>query len=414
MPTAQHLHIRNATVLDIQHGTASPGQSILVEEGVITWVGDSGAADVEGFDGETIDAQGKFVMPGLIDSHVHVTAATADLGAMGEWSPNYVAAHTARNLKAMLARGFTTVRDVAGADYGVALAVEEELFIGPRVIFGGKALSQSGGHGDMRGMGASVSDPHQCCPSIGIVCDGVDAVRKASRDQLRTGAHHIKIMLSGGVASPTDRVDSTQFSESEILAVVEEAEGANRYVCGHAYTARAVNRGLRLGVRCIEHGNLIDDESVKLFVEKGAYLVPTLITYERLKADGEAAGLPAASREKVDIVLHAGLEALDRANKGGVKIVFGTDLLGAMQIHQSQEFRIRAQVQSAQEVLLSATVTAAELIGLEGKLGVVAAGAFADLLILNENPLDDVTVLASPETTIQTVIKGGKRMNATG
>ncbi|MBG6183072.1 imidazolonepropionase-like amidohydrolase [Arthrobacter sp. CAN_A214] len=410
MPTAQHLHIRNATVLDIEHGTASPDQSILIEKGVITWVGDSGAADVEGFDGETIDAQGKFVMPGLIDGHVHVTAATADLGAMGEWSPNYVAAHTARNLKAMLARGFTTVRDVAGADYGVALAVEEELFIGPRVIFGGKALSQSGGHGDMRGMGTSVSDPHQCCPSIGIVCDGVDAVRKASRDQLRTGAHHIKIMLSGGVASPTDRVDSTQFSESEILAVVEEAEGANRYVCGHAYTARAVNRGLRLGVRCIEHGNLIDDESVKLFVEKGAYLVPTLITYERLKADGEAAGLPAASREKVDIVLHAGLEALDRANKGGVKIVFGTDLLGAMQIHQSQEFRIRAQVQSAQEVLLSATVTAAELIGLEGKLGVVTAGAFADLLILNENPLDDVTVLASPETAIHSVIKGGKRM----
>ncbi|TKV28569.1 amidohydrolase family protein [Arthrobacter sp. NamB2] len=408
MPAPQHLHITNATILDIAEGSASPDSSILVEDGVITWAGHAAELPADRATGETIDAGGKYVMPGLIDGHVHVTAGTADLATMAEWSPTYVAAHTARNLRAMLHRGFTTVRDVAGADFGVAMAVEEGLFEGPRVIFGGKALSQSGGHGDMRSMGASVIDPHQCCPSIGIVCDGVDAVRKAARDQLRTGAHHIKVMLSGGVASPTDRVDSTQFSESEILAVIEEAEGANRYVCGHAYTARAVNRGLRLGVRCIEHGNLIDDESVRLFVEKDAYLVPTLITYERLKADGEAAGLPAASREKVDIVLHAGLEALDRANKGGVKIVFGTDLLGAMQIHQSEEFRIRAQVQTAQEVLRSATLTAAELIGLEGRLGVIAADAFADLLILNENPLDDVTVLADPESSISAVIQGGR------
>lgn len=410
MPKAQNLHIMNADVLDISAGTVSPGHSILIENGLITWVGPMSNIPAEHVsrDWDIVDASGKYVMPGLIDGHVHVTAATADLGEMATWSPTYVAAHTARNLRAMLHRGFTTVRDVAGADFGVAMAVEEGLFEGPRVIFGGKALSQSGGHGDMRSMGMNMIDPHQCCPSIGIVCDGVDAVRKAARDQLRTGAHHIKIMLSGGVASPTDRVDSTQFSESEILAVVEEAEGANRYVCGHAYTARAVNRGLRLGVRCIEHGNLIDDESVKLFVEKDAYLVPTLITYERLKADGEAAGLPAASREKVDTVLHAGVDALDRANKGGVKIVFGTDLLGAMQVHQSEEFRIRAQVQTAQEVLLSATITAAELIGFEGKLGVVAAGAIADLLIVNGNPLEDVTVLADPEASISSVIQGGR------
>lgn len=412
MPETQQSHITNATVLDVAEGTVSPNHSILVKDGLITWVGPTSELPVDLVAGQTIDAGGKYVMPGLIDAHVHVTAATADLGAMAEWSPTYVAAHTARNLKAMLQRGFTTVRDVAGADFGVAMAVEEGLFEGPRVIFGGKALSQSGGHGDMRARGASVVDPHQCCPSIGIVCDGVDAVRKAARDQLRTGAHHIKIMLSGGVASPTDRVDSTQFSESEIRAVVEEAEGANRYVCGHAYTARAVNRGLRLGVRSIEHGNLIDDESVQLFVEKGAYLVPTLITYERLKSDGEAAGLPAASRDKVDTVLHAGLEALDRANKGGVKIVFGSDLLGAMQVHQSKEFRIRAQVQTAREVLRSATLTAAELIGLEGKLGVIAPGAFADLLIVNENPLDDVTVLADPDVTVDSVIKAGQLVGA--
>lgn len=408
MPGTQHLHITNATVLDIAEGTATSDRGVRVEDGVITWVGPSSKVVPTESDVQTIDAAGRFLMPGLIDGHVHVTAATADLGAMADWSPTYVAAHTARNMKAMLQRGFTTVRDVAGADFGVAMAVEEGLFAGPRVIFGGKALSQSGGHGDMRAMGASAIDAHQCCPSIGVVCDGVDAVRKAARDQLRTGAHHIKIMLSGGVASPTDRVDSTQFSESEILAVVEEAEGANRYVCGHAYTARAVNRGLRLGVHCIEHGNLIDDDSVRLFVEKDAYLVPTLVTYERLKADGEAAGLPAASREKVDIVLHAGLQALDLANKGGVNIVFGTDLLGTMQVHQSQEFRIRSQVQTSLEVLRSATLTAARLIGMDGKLGVIAPGAFADLLIMNSNPLDDVTVLADPSSSVDSVIQGGR------
>ena len=410
MPTTQHLHIRNATILDIAEGSVSPSNSILIEDGLIAWMGPSSQIPADRLSGEweTIDVAGKYVMPGLIDGHVHVTAATADLGAMAGWSPSYVAARAAQNLKAMLHRGFTTVRDVAGADFGIALAVEEGLFDGPRVIFGGKALSQSGGHGDMRGPGVGIADPHHCCPSIGIVCDGVDAVRKAAREQLRTGAYHIKIMLSGGVASPTDRVDSTQFSESEILAAVEEAEGANRYVTGHAYTARAVNRGLKLGVRCIEHGNLIDDESVELFVENDAYLVPTLVTYERLKADGEAAGLPVASREKVDSVLYAGLDALDRANKGGVKIVFGTDLLGEMQIHQSQEFRIRAEVQTSQEVLRSATLTAAELMGFEGRLGVVAPGAFADLLILSENPLDDVRVLADPDACLDAVIKNGR------
>lgn len=402
------LRIINASVLDVERETVTSGQQILIQDGLIVEVGEglSSATDVQ--DAEVIDADGNVVMPGLIDGHVHVTAASADLGDMGQWSPNYVAAHSAQLLKAMLLRGFTTVRDVAGADYGLALAVEEDLFMGPRIIFGGKALSQSGGHADMRAAGVSISDPHQCCPSIGVVCDGVDAVRHAAREQLRTGAHHLKIMLSGGVASPTDRVDSTQFSEGEIRAAVEEAEAFNRYVCGHAYTARAVNRGLRWGVRCIEHGNLIDDESVALFVENHAFLVPTLVTYERLKADGARAGLPAVSQQKVDMVLHAGLEALDRANKGGVKIVFGTDLLGDMQIHQSQEFAIRAQVQTSAEVLRSATLTAAELIGLEGKAGVIAEGALGDLLILNGNPLNDVTMLADPEKSIRSIIKNGK------
>jgi len=402
------LRITNASVLDIATGTILPGRTIAIRNGLITEVSDS-ANPVELLPGEeTLDASGKIVMPGLIDGHVHVMAGTADLGGLASWSPNYAAAQSARLMKDMLHRGFTTVRDVAGADYGLAQAVEEGLFLGPRVVFGGKALSQTGGHGDMRGPGSSFQDDHQCCPSISIICDGVDAVRKGARDQLRTGANHVKIMLSGGVASPTDRVDSTQFSDEEIVAAVEEARAVNRYVTGHAYTARAVNRGLRLGVRCIEHGNLIDDESVALFVENNAYLVPTLITYQRLKIDGVKNGLSESSHEKVDLVLNAGLEALARATRGGVNVVFGTDLLGDMQQHQSEEFNVRAQVQTALEILRSATLTAAELMGMEGQVGVIAPGAFADLLVLNQNPLDDVTVLSTPETSIALILKGGE------
>jgi imidazolonepropionase-like amidohydrolase len=410
MSAPHSLRILNASVLDVASETILRDRTIVIRGGLITEVLDATAVGVssEPVEGESvIDVAGKIVMPGLIDGHVHVTAATADLAGLGEWSPNYVAAHASRLLKDMLFRGFTTVRDVAGADYGLAQAIEEGLFLGPRVVFGGKALSQTGGHGDMRSAGASMVDDHQCCPSFSLVCDGVSAVRKGARDQLRTGAHHIKLMLSGGVASPTDRVDSTQFSEEEILAAVEEAEAANRYVTGHAYTARAINRGLKLGVRCIEHGNLLDAESVRLFVEHDAFLVPTLITYERLKVDGIKSGLSATNHAKVDAVLEAGVAALDLANKGGVKIVFGTDLLGDMQQHQSGEFTIRARVQTPAEVLRSATLTAADLLGMTGQLGVVAPGAHADLLVVNGNPLEDVTILATPTETIEIIIKGG-------
>ncbi|WP_190824017.1 amidohydrolase family protein [Saccharopolyspora pogona] len=176
----------------------------------------------------THDGAGQFACPGLIDAHVHVNAISGYLGDIENWSQAYTTAHAARRMHEMLARGFTSVRDTAGADYGLAQAVDEELFIGPRLFFGGRALSQTGGHADF--CPPSVThDPHQCCAGVGVVCDGVSAVRRAAREQLRTGAFHIKVMLSGGVSSPTDRIDSTQFSDEEIRAAVEEASAFNRY-----------------------------------------------------------------------------------------------------------------------------------------------------------------------------------------
>ncbi|MEV4218492.1 amidohydrolase family protein [Nonomuraea sp. NPDC049725] len=354
-----------------------------------------------------VDLAGAVVVPGLIDAHVHVTAATADLGGLTSWSPSYVAAHSARIMGGMLARGFTTVRDASGADYGLADAQAEGLIRGPRLLFCGRALSQTGGHGDSRARGTRVHDDHPCCAGLGRVADGVDAVRAAARDELRKGAHHIKVMASGGVASPTDRIDSTQYSMEELRAIVEEAEAANRYVAAHAYTARAVNRALEAGVRSIEHGNLLDDRSVELFLERDAFLVPTLVTYWALKEEGVAHGLPEPSWRKVDAVLGAGLAALERAARGGVRLVYGSDLLGGMHRHQNQEFRLRGEVQKPLDVLRAATVNAAELLGMAGEIGTLAVGAHADLLVLDGDPLADLGVLADPGR-IRHVVQAGE------
>ncbi|GAB2737953.1 amidohydrolase family protein [Salinifilum aidingensis] len=401
--TSNTLILRRGVVCDAATGEAQRAD-VLVHDGRIQEVGSALQAPGSA---EEIDATGRYLVPGLIDAHVHATAASADLGSVAEQSPYYVAAHASGILRAMLHRGFTTVRDVGGADHGVAAAVDEGLWPGPRVVFGGKALSPTGGHADMRSAGRQVLDDHACCPTMGLVCDGPTEVRRGARHQLRTGAHHIKLMLSGGVASPTDRVDSMQFSAEEVRAAVEEARNANRYVTGHAYTASAVNRGLELGVRCIEHGNLIDDSSVRLFVEHQAFLVPTLTTYEYLHREGAAAGLPPAGQAKVADVLEAGLHALDSAHKGGVQLVFGTDLLGSMHVHQNDEFRIRNRVQPAHEVLRAATVNAAALLGRRGELGVIAPGATADVLIVDGDPLTDAEVLARPEQHLRAVVQGG-------
>jgi imidazolonepropionase-like amidohydrolase len=374
---------RHAAVLDAERGELVPDRSVLVAGDTIAEVG---GHQISASGARVIDVRGMTLMPGLIDAHVHVTAVTADLSAMAEWSPTYVTARAGRVLAGMLERGFTTVRDVGGADYGLAAAVDEGYLDGPRIIFGGKALSQTGGHGDWRGPGRTVVSRCSCCPSLSVICDGVDEVRRAARDEIRRGAHHIKIMLSGGIASPTDRVDAAQFSLDEIRAAVEEAEAANLYVAGHAYTARAINRGLQCGVRSIEHGNLLDETSISLFRATGAFYVPTLATYSALAARGRDFGLPEHSHRKVFDVLDHGLRALEMAQRAGIPTVYGTDLLGGMHEDQSTEFRLRAEVQPAADIIRSATVTAARMLRMDGQLGIVAPHAVADLLVVAGDP----------------------------
>ncbi len=401
----------NAAVLDVAAGQLVRGQSVLVTDDRIAAVG----SDLTAPPGATsTDLGGKTLMPGLIDCHVHVTAATADLAQIEAWSPTYLAARAAMIMRDMLQRGFTTVRDAGGADFGLARAVAEGLFEGPRLIHGGHALSQTGGHGDARPMGRTALEPGYSYTGLSTICDGVPAVRHAVREEIKRGASHIKLMLSGGVASPTDRVDSTQFSTDEIRAAVEEAEAANIYVLGHAYTARAINRGLECGVRSIEHGNLMDESTPPLFVEHQAFYVPTLSTYSALAARGREFGLPEQSYQKVFDVLDAGLHALELAYRSGVQIAYGTDLLGGMHVDQLREFELRRQVQPAADILRSATLVGAKLVRMEGQIGVIAPGAFADLLVIDGDPVADLSVMTGPEQHLLMVMKAGRRYRDRG
>ncbi|MFC7464030.1 amidohydrolase family protein [Brachybacterium sp. GCM10030252] len=357
-------------------------------------------------DAEIIDLAGRYVLPGLIDCHVHVYAMTANLGELETIAPSYAALQATRLMGDMLERGFTTVRDVGGGDHGLASAQAEGLFRGPRLFFGGKSLSQTGGHGDTRGPGQQVSTAVPCCAGLGTIADGPDAVRRAARDQLRTGAHHLKIMAGGGVASPTDRVDSIQYSIAEMRAAVEEAADANRYVAAHAYTPGAIQRAISAGVRSIEHANLLDRASAEAIRDAGAFVTMNLVTYWALKEFGASMGLPAASQAKVDAVLSAGESALRIADEEGLDLCFGSDLLGGMQEHQSKEFEIRARHQDPLAVIRSATLTAARLLEREGELGVIQEGAVADLVVLDRDPLQDITALSEPDPVL--VVQDGR------
>jgi imidazolonepropionase-like amidohydrolase len=396
------LLVRDAQVLDVATGEYRRAD-LLCRDGRVVEEGDRLRAPAEV---PVLDVSGAHVLPGLIDCHVHVIAFSGSLTEVAAAPPSYVWASAVRNMSAILDRGFTTVRDTGGADYGMARAQRDGVCRGPRLVFGGKALSQTGGHGDKRPVEANLVDNHPCCAGTGRVADGVDAVRAAAREELRRGAHHLKVHASGGVSSLGDRISSTQYSMDELRAAVEEAEAAERYVTVHAYPARAINRALEAGVRCVEHGNLLDQRTIELLLARDAFLVPTLVTYFALREEGRAHGLPQASWEKVDEVLDSGLGALERAARAGVKVGYGTDLLGGMQRRQNEEFRIRAEVQRPIEIIRSATSIAAELLGMSGEIGTVAPGAYADLVVLEGDPLRDIEQLANPEN-IRTVVQGG-------
>jgi imidazolonepropionase-like amidohydrolase len=315
----------------------------------------------------------------------------------------------------MLDRGFTTVRDAAGADYGLQEAQARGIFAGPRLYIAGAPISQTGGHADQRPKGVRQRNWYCSCASLGLIgaiADGVGEVRRAVREQVRTGANQIKIMAGGGVSSPTDPLEGTQFSMEEMRAAVEEAEAANLYAMAHAYSPRAITRAVQAGVRSIEHGNLLDAATARVMKDHGAYLVPTLVTYAALATEGERLGWSADMLVKLAKVRAAGLESVRIARAEGVPVVFGTDLLGHMHGQQNDEFSIRLGAMGPVELLQSATFVAARLLRAEGQLGELRAGAFADLLVVDGDPTADLAMLTAPQTGIRLLMQGGRTVRS--
>ncbi len=394
MPTG-NLTITNALIFDGVSNSLRRG-NLTLRSGRIHHVD---TADPE-LDPVVLDAAGRTVIPGLIDAHFHAYASDID-GAVTAASPlSYVALKGATRLSAALARGFTTVRDVAGGDPGLANAITEGLFPSPGYFYTGAALSQTGGHGDFSDGDYDVCGAHNHASEV---VDGVDEVRRVVRERFRRGAHAIKIMASGGVISPSDPLRIPQYSPEEIQMACSEAARRGSYVCAHAYTAEAVVHAVSNGVRSVEHGNLIDVPAAELMASAGAFLVPTLAAYDAMDRRGSDLGLSRSSQAKNKEVLDAGKIAVGVAREAGVQIGFGSDLMGDLADEQLAGLRLQAEADSVLGVLRSATSVNAQLLQLQDR-GRIAAGLRGDLVILDGNPVDDPSVLwdtARPRTVIQ-------------
>ncbi|MFD1942548.1 metal-dependent hydrolase family protein [Paradevosia shaoguanensis] len=391
-------------VLDAEAGVLREGLDVLIQDGTIRAVGQNLSADAE-----KIDLKGKTLMPGLIDCHVHVVAETLNLWANIIAPTSLAALRSARVMEEALQRGFTTLRDLGGADIGLVQGVDEGLIDGPRLVICGKGLTTTGGHADLR---PRTDDRptmmHERLGSMGYIVDGVDDCRKVAREMIKGGAKFIKIMANGGVSSPNDPIESIQFSRDEILAIVEEAENAGIYVSAHVYTDAAIRRCAELGVHSLEHCNLITPETAKIAADKGCIAVPTLVAYEALHLEGKRFGFGETEFAKIDTVRKGGLKSLEIMRDAGLPMAFGSDLLGELRSYHCMEFELLAKVLTPAEIIRSATIIGAQLCQMEGKIGVIAEGAHADLVVVDGNPLEDITRLMSDGAHLPLIMRGGQ------
>jgi imidazolonepropionase-like amidohydrolase len=403
---------RNANVVDPVSGSILSHQTVKISGGLIDSIRSTEEDYVVIPTGKEIvlDLKDKFLCPGLIDNHVHLAAVPGEknLGDLFTLDREIMNMRQPYVCQQMLRRGFTSVRDCGGATLALKEAINEGVIQGPRLFIAGHALTQTGGHGDTRG-------PHNhtdCCGgtvmALGRLCDGVPECIRAARDELRTGADFIKIMAGGGVASPTDKLEHVQFTVEEVRAISEVARNSNTYVTAHAYTPRSIRHAIENGATGIEHGNLIDAETAKFMADRDCFLTPTLITYAEMASPEFPGFLPIESETKNAEVLKAGIRSLQIAAEAGVTMCFGTDLLGPLGIAQTKEFSLRAQVLSPKAILQSATINPAKRFGLEGFLGQIKQGFAADMLILNKNPLENISILDAPENHVLAVIKDGR------
>ena len=399
------LVIENCTIFDGYAAEVVPDSSIVIENGIIQSVA-QGPPDFSG-DVHRIDASGRFVMPGLIDAHFHSYGVELNPAMVDLMLPELRGLHAKKILEGALQRGFTTIRDAAGGDIALSMALAQGLIDGPRLYYPGLAVSQTGGHGDLRAPEHYDACACAYCGSMSVVVDGPHEMRKVVRDQLRTGATQIKIFVSGGVLSPTDPIWMDQLSIEEIQVAVEEASTRRAYVMAHAHTNDATIRCVENGVRTIEHATLVEDSGAKAIADADAFAVPTLAIIEAMRSSGANLGLPRQMIAKMEEVGDEAMYSYERLRNAKVKIGFGTDLFGALIHRQSSEFALRREISQPIEILRSATSINAQILQMEGKLGVIAPEAHADILILEKSPLDDIETLCDHDL-IRAIIRDGR------
>ncbi len=398
----------NATIIDCTGADPITGGSVIIEDDRIKAVlpGDPGSLPSET---KILDCKGQTLLPGLIDAHVHIGSVEASFtDQQRHHFTSVLVIKSVKILKDTLEQGFTTVRDVGGADPGFRQAVADGLIPGPRLFVCGRILSQTGGHADGRLPTETYQPVEHAAGTASGIYDGVDAVRRASREQLRQGVDHLKVMAGGGAMSPADEIDTAQYSLDELVAVVFEAENAGKYVAAHCYSDRSIRNCLKAGIRTIEHGNLMSTPVAGEIKAAGAFLVPTIVTYEKISSMGKALGIPENNIRKINQALEKAYESLEIAFKEGVKIGSGSDLLGPMQVFKGTELACQARIMGPMGALMAATRTNAELIRQEKNLGTVETGKLADLILVDGDPLKDIALFQDYHEKITLIMQGGR------
>jgi imidazolonepropionase-like amidohydrolase len=402
------LVFEHATLLDCTGRDPQQDARIVVEDGRIRRIGaSSGPAGPK--DARVIDCQGRTLMPGLLDAHVHLAMLDLDPVAEAALPPPVLALRIAQVIESTLEAGFTTVRDAGGLDWGFKEAVRLGLIRGPRIFISGAFISQTGGHGDHRARTSRATFP--VVPGLtseSMLVDGADAVRWAAREVLRRGADQVKVMASGGAASPTDELDHVQFSVDELAAAVEVAGAVGTYVLAHAYGPRAIQNCLKAGVRSIEHGNFLDEATAdQMLAADDVFLVPTVITYELLARREAGDGWTPDMVRKIRQGLTGAYDSLGLAYEKGLRIGSGSDVLAEMQGEKGKEIACQARVMGAMNAIVAATRTNAKLLRIEKEVGTIEEGMRADLIVLDADPLEDPGIFAEP-AHVRIVVLGGQ------
>jgi len=395
--------LTNARLFDGEKSHGDARFSIDVEGSRITRVERGIAPQGSGVD--LVDLNGATVLPGLIDAHFHCNTPSLNVAAADRLRPSHMAQYARKYMEDQLARGFTTLRDAGGADSGLKDAIREGLIQSPRLFTSGLALSQSGGHGDFRS-GVPSCGCAGYAGSLSMVVDGVDEMRRAVRNQLRQGADQIKLFVSGGVLSPTDPIWMEQFTDDEVRVAVEEAQRMRTYVMAHALTGQSIRRCAQLGVRSIEHGFQMDAETAAIVAGSQSYVVTTLLIVVSI-ASGRLV-LPPGALEKAKRVADEAIASVEIGQAAGVRMGFGTDLLGALHGQELEEFTVRAQVSGSLATLRAATSVNAEIMQRKDELGCIKPGALADIIVVEGDPVADISILTRPQEHLRMVMLDGR------